>query len=393
MGRIKAAKSPRGRSGVELQVDHNGEAVFTLPEDDYVFLVDASSLPIGLIPAPLQRRADSSFMDGFAARRARVKDGSHSRVEILVHAAGRVQGYVRDQDQGPMEGVLVRASSIRLSEPQVTKSVRTDESGYYEMYLKPSDYRLGALVMDKTHSLYRKTKPAPVDVLVEAREEINLDFVFGTGTCDLSGIVMDPAILVGEEDVYWPDALVVVHTFREVSETPDGIKPLKLADSVAWTRTDANGHWLIEDLLPGHYQVDFDPYEGYYPADPDSKFACWIPRLYVDLETPGEHDTGAWIAPRSRPCDVYGRVAFSQPFSGHLDVEVVYPRRHEDPREAYAKSVRVNSDGTFYAFVHTLPDPIPAQLRLRRRGEPDWEVVQDFDPVPNGTRYLEIEYP
>ncbi len=211
-----------------------------------------------------------------------------------------------DEDEEPIEGWEIYLYECE-QEPQSTNGdwiamTTTDENGYYEFdCVCPGMYR----VVEEDREGWYHSSPAEVYVEMGPAGEERVDFgnymlgdIWGMKFCDVD---RDGEFQYAR-DVPLAGWNITLWTANEEGE-PTGM--------IAWQLTDTGGHYMFEDLEPGHYVVkEIMPGCGWYNVTPSEvyvklgcipdeevNFANWRHGMitvfkYNDTDHDGEYDEG-----------------------------------------------------------------------------------------------------
>ncbi len=72
-------------------------------------------------------------------------------------------------------------------------------------------------------------------------------------------------------------------------------------------------------------------------------------------------------------------------------MQVTYPNWNNG--RDFKKTVPLGRDGSFTFFVHTSPDQTPGIVKLRKRGQEDWALIQEFPAYPGSKQTLDLKFP
>lgn len=373
-------------------VDRQGLLSFKLSEGEYDFRVPEDSLPNGWIPAPLQDSSHSPNDQGFHAPSVHVVGREKVAVQVPVHRACTISGHVFDFQGKPAKDMYVQVGTAKGGVYQVFENATTDAQGFYEVSIRSGYYRVRVGVVSKDHPLHKNyPRPTPQEADLKSGDQLTLDFHYKKGQVKIVGRLVDLEVIPGEGDYNWKNLSVTL-----MPRWPDGppanrVNRYLLNDSVAGAYTDEEGRFAITGLLAGSYKLGCAVYD-YEPGNRDSKLGAWGKRLELDLQAGQTMDLGDLRILRPRPCDVTGRVRLPASMRAHtLEMQVTYPSWGHG-RE-YKETVPLNGDGSFTFFVHTSPDQTPGIVKLRKRGQKDWVLTQEFPAYPGSKQTLELHYP
>ena len=391
-GMVQAVEYSSRRIVKSVEVDEEGAAFFPLPFGRFAFTVKPNSLPDGMIPPPLQDKHYSVYWDGLHSPTVEIKDSTPTTsVSIPIQHAAEITGYVTGEGGRPLSGAMVRVSCDRKNIPSVTQDIGTDPTGFYRVLVAPGEYRLQPTHSGRGH-FEGVPLPWPAFVTLAPAERITRDFSMTKGPCSITGILMDPALVPGEDDVFWNDLQVLARAYDEGAEASPGRFGIAHAMTIGFSRTDINGVFQISGLHQGTYQLSFAPWDtGYDPYKRDGLLAHHPEQLVVNLDRPGVVDIGETLAARTRLCDVAGRIVSDLEFPSVLEMQVTYPEIYG--HKIFSKKVRVGLDGSFAFWVYASPNATPAIVRVRRSSSPKWEVVEEVEVPPYSHQVLELHYP
>lgn len=394
---LGSAGGERVRRAVRTS-DARGLVLFeTLRPALYHLRVAQESLPAGLLAPEHQDHAPAVASPGFHLAPAQVEAGEVAEVELLVHRAAGLQGYVRALDGTPWVGGSVRIGLRALS--HVFRETTPDGGGFYDFGpLVPGVYSftLHPAIGSVDSSPFLHEFPQVPDPVLTPGVVQRLDVELGPGPWTVVGRVVD------EDGNGLADLSVLcAYGAAPTIELPFD-SALRAAVSFGRVRTDARGHFEVPGvyraglwLTPGDLECAMGAPYG------QNRLARFSTPRHYDLTTgAGRFDTGTHVLPRSRPFRVRGKVELDPAWPEgrrvgmdglQLSVSFDTPRNAEF---GYFPGVRVDFDpetGAFDWWCESFHAQVVFVIRSRA-GEPRIELP--FQPIEGGDlEGLRVRFP
>lgn len=374
------------------EVDSAGIARLVLDSGRYAFACAEDSLPHGYVgpaadPSVAASSALASTPEAFAPTLEVESDQPRCSLRLPLFRAARIHGIVIGPTGAPLQGATVRATSVHVGRQSYAYESATGPGGEYERWVAPGAYRLR--VVNAPHeAALATTRPAPRTVEVAAGQSVAVDLSFVPGRGRITGYVVDPPLLDGEDEIRWSDLEVRVVPALDPSDVSDAVLPHKLNDTVAVLRTDEDGRFEVEGLRAGRYALSFGRLE-FTAIGNLGRIGADIHAIEAIVDEGAHTDLGAVLVPRARPCRILGHVISFLP-PGAIEVQVLTPDNSLHSRGRYPARVTLDADRRFEVRIHTSPESTPATVRARPRGAPEWTFARDFFVHPGGDATVEV---
>jgi len=390
LNNVEVRLQARDKTNPELsgRTDANGEVRFVVAAGTYSVRAIPSSVPEGYqLPCLHESEAVRIRDPRHMCEEVTVESGV-ARHTLVVTRPPKLHGYVLANDGRPEPKTHVRARAVRTSHSlaKLDLSTITDEQGYYEIEAFPGDWVLNVLPPPRYYENSRRGAdvPVPLPEIITLREEdvfLHNFEIAPRGGGEVAGRVLD------QHSAGFPDLLVtMIPKDQEVNGAPIRFT---LTDTVARTKTTADGQFLISGLSPGEYRLYVEPSGYTFQAEPGkNKLARHVEPTHLTVQRGSRTNLRAVLAFRSEPFIQEGCIADVQRglvSRGNVQVKVVLPMTatRTAPRELIPE---VNSKGEFRWWCEPPEDPCTVQVFLSGALAFETLVV----PRPNQVDQLEI---
>ena len=258
-------------SVANVRTDDKGQFDISLPAGQYRLLVDAKSLPAGVL-APLgqdvspERLAPNASL-GYGVILVVVTPDGSTAADLRVHREGLVQGYVFGPGRGPIVGASVRLQAVANELTSVVHDIDTDVSGRFELRgVYPGTYRM-LVALRADHPMSSLARPVPREVIVPPGMSVTLDpVVLGGGPCAVKGSVVDQdqkpfaglTVLLYSKQHGWGGALGVTSTDERGAYELGGLQAVPLVIQIGVRGMSGSAARGDEDLARPVEPIELD---------------------------------------------------------------------------------------------------------------------------------------